>query len=293
MPTAGNAAAARGVKPAMTNRDRLGKVGVWLHPSAVTPQTAVELEQLGYSTVWLGGSPAAELSMVDPLLAATSTLSVGTSIVNVWTADAKPVAESFHRIDAAFPGRFILGIGAGHRENDADYRKPYQALVDYLDELDEAGVPQQRRALAALGPRMLELARDRSAGALPYLITPSYTSSARTLLGPDAFLVAEHKVALTDDPAQARELARAMVGRYLRLSNYVANLRRIGFAADDLALPGSDRVIDALALRGSVDSVAERLTAHLDAGADQVAVQPLTSDGDVLPTLRALAGRIG
>lgn len=277
----------------MANSDRLGKVGVWLHPSAITPRTAVELEKLGYGTVWLGGSPAAELSMVDALLAATTTLSVGTSIVNVWTAAAKLTAESFHRIEAAFPGRFILGVGAGHRENENDYRKPYQALVDYLDELDEAGVPAERRALGALGPRVLELARDRSAGALPYLITPSYTSSARELLGPAALLVAEQKVALTDDPVQARQLARTRVEGYLRLSNYVANLRRIGFADDELALPGSDRVLDALVLQGSIDSIAERLTAHLEAGADQVAVQALTSDGDIRPTLRALAGRIG
>ncbi|HZZ46882.1 MAG TPA: LLM class F420-dependent oxidoreductase [Pseudonocardia sp.] len=277
----------------MAGSDRLGKVGVWLHPSAINPGKATELEQLGYGTIWLGASPAADLSVVDPLLAATTTVAVGTSIVNVWTAAAKPTAESFHRLEAAFPGRFILGIGAGHRENENDYRKPYQALVDYLDELDEAGVPRDRRALAALGPRVLELARDRSAGALPYLITPGYTSGARAVLGPDALLVAEHKVVLNDDPVEAGRLARARVEGYLRLANYVANLRRIGFADDELVVPGSDRVRDELVAQGSVDAVAERLNAHLEAGADQVAVQALTSDGDVLPTLRALAGRIG
>ncbi|HWN31124.1 MAG TPA: LLM class F420-dependent oxidoreductase [Pseudonocardia sp.] len=277
----------------MANSDWLGKVGVWLPQAAITPHQAAELEQLGYGTIWLGASPAAELNMVDPLLAATTTLSVGTSIVNIWTAAATSVARSFHRIEAAFPGRFILGIGAGHRENENDYRKPYQALVDYLDELDAAGVPRERRAMAALGPRVLELARDRAAGALPYLITPSYTRNARAVLGPDALLVAEHKVALAADPAEARQLARTRVEGYLRLSNYVANLRRIGFADDELALPGSDRLVDALVFQGGVDSVAERLIAHLAAGADQVAVQALSSDGDVLPTLRALAGRIG
>jgi probable F420-dependent oxidoreductase len=281
----------------MANSDRLGKVGVWLpSAAAITQDTAAELEQLGYGTIWLGASPPAELGMVDPLLAATTRLSVGTSIVNIWTAPAKSVAESFHRIEAAFAGRFMLGIGAGHRENENDYRKPYQALVDYLDELDDAGVPRERRAMAALGPRVLRLARDRAAGALPYLITPGYTADARALLGPDALLVAEHKVALTQpphDPAEARQLARTRVEGYLRLSNYVANLRRIGFTDDELALPAGDRVVDALAFQGGVESVAARLTAHLDAGADHVAVQALTSDGDVLPTLRALAGRIG
>lgn len=255
---------------------------VWLGQPAVTPDLAEEIERLGYETVWLGGSPAAELA-VDPLLAATERLTVGTSIVNIWSADAKQTAESFHRLESAFPGRFILGIGAGHKENTADYRKPYQALVDYLDALDDAGVPKERRALAALGPRVLELARDRSAGALPYLTTPEHTRTAREILGPDALLVAEHKV------ANSAESARAMVQRYLRLSNYVANLRRLGFTEDELALPGSDRVVDALVLRGDVDTVAAHLREHLAAGANQVAIQPLD---DVVETLRAFAGRI-
>ena len=191
---------------------------------------------------------------------------VGTSIVNVWTAAAKPVAESFHRLEAKYPARFVLGIGAGHRENNADYRNPFEALVDYLDELDEGGVPVQRRALAALGPRVLELARTRTARALPYLITPDHTRSARTRLGPEALLVAEQKVVLDDNPEQARELGRARVGPYLRLSNYVANLRRIGFNEDDVTFPGSDRLIDALAVHGDPDAVAAGLRAHLAAG---------------------------
>ncbi|MCF7551783.1 LLM class F420-dependent oxidoreductase [Pseudonocardia sp. WMMC193] len=255
---------------------------VWLGQPAVTPDLAEEIEKLGYDAVWLGGSPAAELA-VDPLLAATERLTVGTSIVNIWTADPKQTAESFHRLESAFPGRFILGIGAGHKEATADYRKPYQALVDYLDALDDAGVPKERRALAALGPRVLELARDRSAGALPYLTTPEHTRTAREILGPDALLVAEHKV------ANSAESARTMVQRYLRLSNYVANLRRLGFTDEELALPGSDRVVDALVLRGDVDTVAAQLREHLAAGANRVAIQPLD---DVVETLRAFAGRI-
>ena len=127
--------------------ENLGRVGIWVRHSGVTPDAASELERLGYSTIWLGASPAAELDVVDTLLDATERLVVGTSIVNVWTAEAAMVAESFHRLEAKYPGRFVLGIGAGHREADSDYRKPYQALVDYLDELDEAGVPAQRRAV--------------------------------------------------------------------------------------------------------------------------------------------------
>jgi len=202
------------------------------------------------------------------------------------------VAESFHRLEAKHPGRFVLGIGAGHRENNADYRKPYEALVDYLDELDAGGVPVQRRALAALGPRVLELARARAAGALPYLISADHTRSARAQLGPEALLVAEQKVVLDDNAERAREIGRARVGPYLRLSNYVANLRRIGFEEHDVTFPGSDRLVDALAVHGGPDAVAAGLRAHLDAGANQVAIQVLSAENDILPTARALAGEI-
>jgi probable F420-dependent oxidoreductase len=272
--------------------EHLGRIGIWIRHSGVSPETASELERLGYSTIWLGFSPPADLAVVDTLLDATERLVVGTSIVNVWTAEAGPVAESFQRIEAKHPGRFMLGIGAGHRENNADYRKPYEALVDYLDELDDAGVPVQQRAIAALGPRMLELARTRTAGALPYLITPDYTRSARVRLGPEPLLVAEQKVVLDDNPERAREIGRARVGPYLRLSNYVANLRRIGFDSDDLTFPGSDRLTDALAVHGDADAVAAGLRAHLGAGANQVAIQVLSADNDILPTARALAGQI-
>ena len=270
----------------------LGRVGIWARHSRVSPKTASELERLGYSAIWLGDSPAAGLDVVDPLLEATERLVIGTSIVNVWTAAAKPVAESFHRLEAKYPGRFLLGIGAGHRENNADYRKPYEALVDYLDELDEGGVPVQRRALAALGPRVLELARTRTAGALPYLITPDHTRTARAQLGADSLLVAEQKVVLCEDPERARELGRARVGGYLRLSNYVASLRRIGFGEHDVTFPGSDRLIDALAVHGDAGTVAAGLRAHLAAGANQVAIQVLPADDDILPAARALAGQI-
>lgn len=266
-----------------------GEFGIWTRASSMSPDVASELERLGYSAVWLGDSPAADLELVDPLLDATERLLVGTSIVNIWTAAAKPVAESFHRLEAKYPGRFMLGIGAGHRENNADYRKPYAALVDYLDELDDGGVPSRRRALAALGPRMLELARTRSAGALPYLVTPDHTRSARAQLGTEALLVAEQKVVLDDDPLRAREVGRARVGPYLRLSNYAANLRRIGFGPDDLTYPGSDQLVDALAVHGDPDTVVAALRAHLAAGANQVAIQVLPAGDDILPTARALA----
>ncbi|WP_024800344.1 LLM class F420-dependent oxidoreductase [Nocardia sp. BMG51109] len=269
----------------------LGRFGVWRYYSAFTPEQARELEGLGYSTLWLGGSPPADLPVVESLLEATETQLVGTSIVNVWSTSADEVAESFHRIDGRFPGRFILGIGVGHPENDSVYRKPYDALVDYLDVLDKAGVPKERRALAALGPRVLELARDRTAGALPYLAPPEHTRRARETLGGDALLVAENKVVLDTDAERARGTGRNMVKMYLGLTNYVTNLRRLGYSDEDVAKPGSDHLIDDLALHGTAEEIAAGLVAHLTAGADQIAVQAL--DEDYLATLRALAPALG
>ncbi|WP_280234029.1 LLM class F420-dependent oxidoreductase [Nocardia cyriacigeorgica] len=264
----------------------LGRFGAWRGYTGFTPEDAKELEELGYGTLWLGSSPPAELPVVEDLLAATETLHVGTSIVNIWTAPAAEVAASFHRIEARFPGRFLLGIGAGHPEFNGTYRKPYDALVEYLDELDEAGVPRSRRALAALGPRVLELAAERSAGALPYLVPPAHTAFARETLGP-AGLVVEHKFVLDEDADRARATARPPLQVYLGLGNYVRNLRKFGFTESDVAAPGSDALVDALAVHGSAAAVAERLRAHLDAGADHIAVQPLGSD--YLADLRALA----
>ncbi|MQY25043.1 LLM class F420-dependent oxidoreductase [Nocardia aurantia] len=264
-----------------------GRFAVWSYYASFTPEIAAELEGLGYSTLWLGGSPPADLPVIESLLEATDTLTVGTSIVNIWSAPAKQVAESFHRIEARFPGRFLLGVGAGHPEQDAAFRKPYDALVEYLDELDEAGVPKQSRALAALGPKVLELSRDRTAGALPYLTVPEHTRQAREILGPDALLVAEHKVTVNTDPAAARDTLRPRIKFYLKLRNYVANLRRLGFTEEDLEYPGSDTLIDTLGLHGSADEVAAGLIAHLEAGADQIAIQ--VTDEDWVPVLHALA----
>ncbi|MBS9535630.1 LLM class F420-dependent oxidoreductase [Mycobacterium sp. M1] len=276
----------------MTLKPELGRYGVWTGGSP-TPAQAAEIERLGYGAIWVGGSPAADLAFAEPLLAATSTLSVATGIVNVWSAPAGPVAESFHRIDAAYPGRFLLGVGVGHPEATAEYRSPYEALVDYLDALDAAGVPMERRVLAALGPRVLRLAAERSAGAHPYLTTPEHTAHARELLGPAALLAPEHKVVLSTDVAAARTAGRDAVGFYLRLSNYVNNWRRLGFGDDDVAAPGSDRLIDAVIAHGTPDSVAARLGEHLSAGADHVTIQVLGGWKALLPTLTELAEPLG
>ena len=154
---------------------------------------------------------------------------MATGIVNIWSADAAAVADSFHRIEAGHPGRFLLGIGAGPREHTADYRKPYQALVDYLDVLDEHDVPADRRVLAALGPKVLRLSAERAAGAHPYLVTREYTRQARAAVGAAPMLAVEHKVALGADHAATLAVARPAVDQpYLHLENYRANLRRLG-----------------------------------------------------------------
>jgi probable F420-dependent oxidoreductase len=259
----------------------------------VTPEQAKDIEALGYGAVWVGGSPPAELDWVEPILEKTTTLQVATGIVNIWTADAGPVSESFHRIDNAYPGRFLLGIGVGHREAVKEYRKPYDALTEYLDKLDEYGVPKNRRVVAALGPQVLKLSARRSAGAHPYLTTPEHTAEARELIGPDAFIAPEHKVVLTTDAEKARDVGRKALEVYLGLTNYLNNFRRLGFTDEDLAKPGSDRFVDAVVAYGTVDAIAARLKEHLDAGADHVPVQVLTSADKLVPALAELAGPLG
>ncbi len=259
----------------------------------VTPQQATEIEALGYGAVWVGGSPPAELAWVEPILAATTTLRVATGIVNIWTAAAGPVADSFHRIEAAYPGRFLLGIGVGHPEAHTEYRKPYDALVEYLDKLDEHGVPANRRVVAALGPQVLKLSARRGAGAHPYLTTPEHTAQARELIGPSAFLAPEHKVVLTTDTEKARAVGRRALDIYFNLANYRNNWKRLGFSDAEIARPGSDRLVDALVAYGTPEQVAGRLREHLDAGADHVPVQVLTKDENLVSALAELAGPLG
>lgn len=273
------------------SKPALGRFGVF--GRGVSPQQAKDIEALGYGAVWVGGSPPAELEWVEPILEATTTLQVATGIVNIWTAPAKPVAESFHRIDKAYPGRFLLGIGVGHREMISDYRKPYDALVEYLDSLDEFGVPAHRRVVAALGPRVLGLSAQRSAGAHPYLTTPEHTAHARELIGPSAFLAPEHKVVLTTDPDRARTVGRQALDMYFNLVNYRNNWKRSGFADDEVVRPGSDRLVDAVVAYGTPGAIAARLNEHLAAGADHVPVQVLTKDENLVSALAELAGPLG
>lgn len=272
----------------------LGRYGVWLPSRSVSPGVAQQIEALGYGAVWVGGSPDADLSWVEPALAETSRLQLATGIVNIWASPATDVAESFHRIEKAYPGRFLLGIGVGHPEHTDVYKKPYDALVEYLDVLDGASVPTSRRVLAALGPKVLALSAERSAGAHPYLTTPEHTAQAHELLGNTVFLAPEHKVVLTQSAGEAHEIGRRTIEFYLDLSNYVNNWRRLGFTDSDVRKPGSDKLIDAVVAYGTAEQVAARLNEHLDSGADHVAIQVLGGpDGKLLGALEALAGPLG
>jgi probable F420-dependent oxidoreductase len=270
----------------------VGRFGAFVHQAA-TPEQAREIETLGYGALWVAGSPPAELAFVEPILNATKRLVVATGVVNIWSAPAKSVAESFRRIDDAFPGRFLLGIGAGHREVDGPYRKPYDAVVDYLDELDVAGVPTERRVLAALGPRMLRLAAERTGGAHPALVTPKHTARARDALGPGKILAPHQLAMISTEGGDVLAVGRSMGSVYLSLSNYRNNWRRLGFTDADVAPPGSNRLYDALIAHGSAAQVAKRLNEHLDAGADHVAIDVQGGQERLLPTLTGLAGPLG
>jgi probable F420-dependent oxidoreductase len=235
------------------------------------------------------------LVQAEELLDATTTLTLATSIVNMWQDRPEGAAVSFARVQRRHPGRFLLGVGAGHREAAQQYASPYQTLARYADVLDAGGVPRDRLVLAALGPKMLGLARDRAAGAIPYLVPPEHTRQARAILGPGPLLAPEHKVVLDTDPDRARALGRTRVQRpYLGLVNYTSNLRRLGWREEDLDGGGSDALIDALVAHGSPAQVAAQLTRHLDAGADHVCLQLITEEGaGPLPGYRALAPALG
>jgi probable F420-dependent oxidoreductase len=266
----------------------LGKIGIWRHATGLTPELAGEVEALGYGAIWIGSSPDGDLRLAEQLLDATDHIAVATGIVNVWKDDAATVGASYHRIAARHPGRFLLGLGIGHPEATREYRQPYATLVSYLDELDDLGVPAEGRVLAALGPKVLALAAQRTAGAHPYLVTPEHTREARQVLGAGPLLAPEQKVVLETDPERARAIGRPRVEKpYLGLSNYLASLRRLGWTDADLADGGSDALIDALVLHGDAEAIGRGITAHLDAGADHVAIQVLGPDP--LPALRALA----
>jgi probable F420-dependent oxidoreductase len=274
----------------------LGTIGAWLNPvhgDGARLRYAVEAEALGYGTVWLGlgVAPVPELELVERVLDATETVTVATAIVNMWTNDAAEIARSYQRIAAKHPDRFLLGVGVGHPEAVKTYQRPIDKIVEYLDGLDEGGVPAERRVLAALGPKALALAADRAAGSHPYLTVPEHTHRARAALGPDRLLVPEQTVVVETDPAAARAIARPFLRTpYLSLRNYVNNLLSLGFTGADVAGGGSDRLVDALVPHGTPAEIGASVLRHVEAGADHVGIQVLADPGaDPMPGYRALA----
>jgi probable F420-dependent oxidoreductase len=248
-----------------------------------------EIEALGFGALWLGGSPS--LVEARAYLEATTTLTVATGILNVWRHEPADVAAGHADLRGDFGERFLLGVGIGHPEATSEYQKPLSKMRDFLDGLDNADrpVPRDERAVAALGPKMLELAAERSLGAHPYFTTFEHTRIARERIGPSALLVPELTVVVDPDPESGRAHARAFAASYLRMTNYKGNLLRLGFSEGDVADGGSDRLIDAVVAHGSAEVIAETVHAHLEAGADHVCLQPVGHGTEQVDDYRALA----
>jgi probable F420-dependent oxidoreductase len=271
----------------------IGKIGVWTSYRPFGIERAGEAarlaEQLGYGAWWLGGSP--RVRDVRPILDATSTLVAATGILNVWTNDPGQTAAADAALRADFPGRFMLGIGIGHPEATSDYRRPLATMRAFLDGLDASPAPPPAagRCLAALGPQMLDLAGQRTAGAHPYFVPVEHTRFARQQLGPGKLVAPEVACVVDADPVRAKAVARRYARPYLGLRNYARNLLGFGFTEGDLAGGGSDRLIDAIVPQGSAGQIAEFVRAHLDAGADHVCLQPLGEEGIPRRSWTALA----
>jgi len=274
----------------------LGEIGIWTTYHQIGEENAGAaariVEDCGYGTFWLGGSP--RLPTVRPLLESTERLVVDPAIVNIWAYEPEQLAAEYAELAADFPDRLIVGIGVGHPEATADYSRPLASMRAFLDGLDAAAdpLPAERRCLAALGPKMLELSAERSRGAIPYFVPLAHTVYARELLGPRPLLAPEMACAVDSDPARARAAARAYARLYLGLSNYTNNLRRFGFSDEDIGEGGSDRLIDAVVPQGSAEEIAAVARAHLDAGADHLALQPVGRRGIPAEEWRALAAAI-
>ncbi len=287
-------------------RERLGPVGVW---SGVLRQAGIaeardgarRIEELGFGSLWtgevLGGRDAFAFSAV--VLSATTTLSVGTGIANLWARHPATMQAGATTLAEGWPDRLVLGVGVSHapvvEAGGETYGRPLARMVRYLDDMDAEAAANPPpvafpRVLAALGPRMLALARDRADGAHPYLVPPAHAEVARQALGPDRLLIPEQAVVLQTDPVTARRVARRHLTGYLRLPNYVRNLVRLGYSDDDVADGGSDRLVDDLVVWGDEQAVADRVADLRDRGADHVLLQPLGGGLDgTLSQLEALA----
>jgi probable F420-dependent oxidoreductase len=271
----------------------LGTIGVWASDRQLGDERASEaaklIEHLGYSVWWLGGSP--HVPDVRPILDATSTLIAATGILNVWINEPGETAAADAAVREEFGGRFMLGIGIGHREATSDYRRPLETMRAFLDGLDAASVPPplDGRCMAALGPKMLDLARERTAGSHTYFVPVEHTRFARERLGAGKLVATELACVIDTDPVRAKAIARDYAQLYLGLRNYTQNLLSFGFTEKDFQDGGSDRLIDAVVPQGSAEQIAEVAQAHLQAGADHVCVQPVGEQGIPRKSWTALA----
>ncbi len=277
-----------------------GRVGIWtfaldLQPIARARELASELEELGYGAIWVpdavGRDPLVHAAL---LLGGTRRITVGTGIAQIYGRDAMTMTGGWKTVSDAYPGRFVLGLGVSHQPmvegiRGQTYGPPLTAMREYLERMDTAmyfaAEPAEppRRVLAALGPKMLALAAERADGAHPYNVPPEHTARAREILGSGKLLAPEQAVVLETDPVEARRIGRSHVAIYLDLPNYMNNLRRFGITDDDLADGGSDRLVDTIVAWGDADAIHARVHAHLDAGADHVAVQVVTGERGALP----------
>lgn len=286
----------------------LGRVGIWTSSLEAQPadralEAALELESLGFPILWINETTGRDpFVLATMLLSATSRLKLATGIANVYARDALTMSASQKTLAEAFPGRFLLGMGVSspvlvEKVRKHSYGKPFSYMRDYLDAMDSApysSVPpaaKPPRVLAALGPKMLQLAASRADGAHPYLTIPDHTREARELIGPAAILAPEQMVVLESDPGKARDIARPSVGFYLRAPGYLANLRRMGFTDEDWADPKnpSNRLLDGIVAWGDMDAIVRRIGEHHNAGADHVCVQVLTSGELPLAQWREIA----
>ena len=283
---------------------RLSGTGIWSSAlrygdAAEAAARATELEALGYTAMWLPDVGGDVFGSVGNLLGATSTATIATGILNVWMHTPEETAAKHAELTAAHGPRFVCGIGISHRpfidavNAPGAYQKPVATMAAFLDGLDAGAVPlaKEDRVVAALGPKMLELARTRTAGTHPYLVTPELTARARAGIGTDGLVACEQGVVLETDPGRARATARLHLATYVGLPNYTNNWKRQGFTEDDLADGGSDRLVDALVVWGDEATIAARVQEHRDAGADHVCIQVLTDDPSAFPAeqWRALA----
>ncbi len=276
----------------------LGRIGVWsmelrFGDKAEGAAAAAELEDLGYGTLWVPGGIGGDVTGdLDHLLAATSKAMIATGILNVWKHEPTEIASWFNALPADKQGRVMLGLGISHAPLIGDaWAKPVAAMRSYLDQLAALDLPCDQLCLAALGPKMLALSGERTAGAHPYLINPQHTAEARKVLGPGKLLAPEQGIVLESDPERARAVARKAVEHYARLPNYTNNWLRLGITQEDIDSV-SDRLIDALFAYGDAAAIKARIDEHFAAGANHVCLQVMTAEGGIvmaMPVFRELA----